>query len=163
MRKAIAAGVVALIAALASFGGMWMTAASATSDTHPRENGLADLRRETVKYHDVNEAIASGRSDLQLCVDHMGQHYADPATFSDGVLDPLNPEALVYANSGSDHLRLVAVEWVSTTPGTVMGIPLHLNPALGVWVLHAWIWQGNPAGLFADMNPSIGLCPTPAP
>src|SRR5712675_612126 len=100
MRKVVAASVVAIIAALGSFGGLWLTAASASSDTHPRENELAALRRATVKYHDVNEAIASGRLDLNLCVPHMGQHFADQATFSDGILDPLNPEALVYANSG---------------------------------------------------------------
>jgi hypothetical protein len=158
MRRGAAAGVVVIVAALSAFG-LW-TAAGASSDKHPRQDQLADLRRATLKYHDVNAAVASGRTDLHLCVDHMGQHYANQATFSDGVLDPLDPEAMVYADDGKGHLRLVAVEWVSTTPGTVMGHALHLNATLGVWVLHAWIWSGNPAGLFEDMNPTIGVCPT---
>jgi hypothetical protein len=89
----------------------------------------------------------------------MGEHYADPATFSDGVVDPLRPEALVYEHVGT-RLRLVAVEWVSTTPATMAGIPLHLNESLGVYVLHAWIWKHNPDGMLADFNPAVGDCPT---
>ncbi len=130
------------------------TQASAAS-----QSDLAALRNATARFHNVDNTIASGRADLHLCVDQMGQHYADPKTFSDGVLDPLDPEAMVYADDGGGHLRLVAVEWVSTTPGEVMGIPLHLNPALDVYVLHAWIWYPNPSGMFADMNPRVGNCP----
>jgi hypothetical protein len=66
---------------------------------------------------------------------------------------------MVYAHTGNDGLRLVAVEWVSTTPGTVMDQPLHFNPAVGLWVLHAWIWSPNPTDVFEDMNPRIGDCP----
>jgi hypothetical protein len=160
VRRALSATLAVVIAAATAVFAVSFDAASASSDTHPRQDDLAALRRATVGYHDVRAAVASGRNDLDLCVDHMGQHYADPETFSDGVLDQLDPEALVYADSGHGHLRLVAVEWVSTTPGTVMGHPLHLNPALNVWVLHAWIWQGNPTGLFEDMNPDIGPCPS---
>jgi hypothetical protein len=89
----------------------------------------------------------------------MGQHFADPATFFDGILDPVDPEAMVYADDGTGHLRLVAVEWVSDQPGEVMNIPLHFNPAVQLWVLHAWVWSPNPSGMFADMNPRIGNCP----
>jgi hypothetical protein len=147
----IATLVTLCIAGTALFAG---TQANATS-----QSDLAALRNATARFHNVDNAIASGRGDLHLCVNQMGQHYADPTTFADGVLDPLNPEAMVYADDGTGHLRLVAVEWVSTTPGEVMGIPLHLNPALNVYVLHAWIWYPNPAGMFADMNPRVGNCP----
>ena len=119
---------------------------------------VARLRASTARYHRVDAALGSGRVDLHLCFDQMGEHYADPATFADGVLDPIDPEALVYAHVG-DKLRLVAVEWVSTTPGTVLGMPLHLNEALGVYVLHAWIWDTNPDGMLADRNPDVGDCP----
>jgi hypothetical protein len=148
-----------VIAAIATLGLSFAAAAGAVSEQHPRQDQFAKLRSATTRFHDVGAALASGRSDLHLCVDHMGQHYANPATFSDGVLDPLNPEALVYADDGKGHLRLVAVEWVSTTPGSVMNMPLHFNPAVGVFVLHAWIWSGNPTGIWQDMNPQIGLCP----
>ncbi len=87
----------------------------------------------------------------------MGSHYADPATFGDGVLDAHEPEALVYADVDGTT-KLVAVEWVSTSPGQVDGIPLHLNHDLDVWVLHAWVGLDNPNGMLADHNPDVGAC-----
>lgn len=126
-------------------------------DTISRRD-LGRLRASTARFHRVERALASGRVDLGLCFDQMGQHYADPATFGDGILDPLAPEALVYEDDGH-RLRLVAVEWVSTTPGEVLGVPLHLNESLGVWVLHAWVWRHNPNGVLADFNPRVGDCP----
>jgi hypothetical protein len=33
-----------------------------------------------------------------------------------------------------------------------------LNPVLGWYILHAWIWQHNPAGMFEDWNPTV-TCP----
>jgi hypothetical protein len=38
-------------------------------------------------------------------------------------------------------------------------LALHYNPAVDLWVLHAWIWSPNPDDMFADMNPSMGNCP----
>lgn len=136
-----------------------VSAAWALPSSASGQSGLAALRNATARFHNLSTTLASGRVDLHLCVDHMGQHYADPHSFSDGVLDPTDPEAMVYADDGSGHLRLVAVEWVSSTPGTVMGIPLHFNGAVDLWVLHAWIWSPNPDGMFADMNPRVGNCP----
>ena len=115
------------------------------------------LRTWSTEFADPAAAVAAGRVDLELCFDMMGDHYADPATFGDGILDPANPEALVYADV-EGATTLVAVEWVSTAPGQVHGIPLHLNHDLDVWVLHAWIGLDNPAGMLADHNHDIGTC-----
>ena len=30
-----------------------------------------------------------------------------------------------------------------------------LNPALGWYVAHAWVWMDNPSGVFADWNPDV--------
>jgi hypothetical protein len=161
MRKVAVAVIVVVLSAVTLAGAAW--AANDTSTTHAAQNGLAATRRATDKYHDINAARADGFDDLHLCVPQMGQHYTQgggTAKFANGVLDPEKPEALVYADDGKHGLKLVAVEWVSTTPGSVVGQPLHFNAGLGVWVLHAWIWQGNPDGVFADMNPNIGNCPT---
>lgn len=141
---------------------------SAASAAAAGGGALAPVRAATAAYHDVSTAAASGYDDLGLCFDQMGEHWVDtdsvdgdpvPDVFQDGVLDASHPEALVYAHDG-ERLRLVAVEWVSTTPGTVPGIgQLHLNPTLGVYVLHAWTWMDNPDGVFADRNPRVGDCP----
>jgi hypothetical protein len=145
--------VVAALVATASF-----PLASAAA-CRPHQRDFTALRQATARFHDVEKTLASGRVDLHLCVDMMGQHYANPDTFSDGKLHRTDPEAMVYADDGHGHLRLVAVEWVSTTPGRVMNVPLHFNPAVNLYVLHAWIWERNPDGVFADMNPRIGDCP----
>ena len=123
-----------------------------------RQDALAPLRQATKQYHDVAAAEASGRVDLHACVDHMGQHWANPDSI-DNALDPLDPEAMVYADDGKGHLRLVAVEWISPNPGFVGTMPLHYNPVFKVFVLHAWIWMDNPEGINADMNPLLGECP----
>jgi hypothetical protein len=148
------------LGALGAAALMLVPTALAGAAPESSQSGFAGLRAATAKYHKVDAALASGRVDLHLCVDHMGQHYANPETFSDGVLDPTDPEALVYTDDGKGHLRLVAVEWVSTTPGHVAGQgDLHLNTSVGLWVLHAWVWAPNPDGVHADMNSRIGVCP----
>ena len=43
----------------------------------------------------------------------------------------------------------------STEPPILLGYHLHLNEALGVYVLHAWIWKNNPAGIFEDWNAKV--------
>jgi hypothetical protein len=145
------------------------TAAPSVASAMPaRGDALAPVRAATAEYHNISMAAANGFDDLELCFDRMGEHWVDtdsvdgdqvPDVFQDGVLDPARPEALVYAHDGG-RLRLVAVEWVSTTEGTVPGIgELHLNPTLGVYVLHAWVWMDNPDGMFADRNPRVGDCP----
>jgi hypothetical protein len=155
MKRSMFGALVALVFAV----GMIVAVTSTTAGADGSRLNLNDLRHATAKFHSLKNTMASGRVDLHLCVDHMGQHFADPQTFSDGILDPLNPEAMVYSQNAKGQLRLVAVEWVSATPGMVMNIPLHFNPAVNLWVLHAWLYSQNPNGMFADMNPRIGVCP----
>jgi hypothetical protein len=125
---------------------------------------LAQVRAATHQYHDVDAAVADGYVLLDVCFASddggMGYHYLKGV--EDGLLDPSAPEALVYAPT-STGLKLVAVEYiVPYTPGStapsVLGQPLHHNTALGLWVLHAWIWHGNPAGVLADYNPNLETC-----
>ncbi len=133
------------------------------------ERELAAVRRATAKYHDVEKALADGYIAALHCVSvpglgGMGYHYIKPSLATDLALDPLQPEFLLYAPSGSG-LRLVAVEYFVANVGQerpeVMGIPLH-GPMPGHepgmpehYDLHAWIWQPNPNGMFADFNPNV--------
>ena len=83
-------------------------------------------------------------------------------------MDPLQPEAMVYAPGLQGQLNLGAVEYIvpadkwdaagHTQPPMVLKHHLHLNKDLGVYVLHAWIWRNNPAGIFKDWNPTVS-CP----
>ncbi len=33
-----------------------------------------------------------------------------------------------------------------------------LNPVLGPYIHHAWVWKRNPSGIFSDWNPEV-TCP----
>lgn len=85
----------------------------------------------------------------------------------DDELDPEAPEALVFTlDTEGNPTELVAHEyivptqaWTSPEAPTLFGHELHRHPALPLWVLHAWIYRDNPAGVFAGCNPHVARCP----
>jgi hypothetical protein len=148
---------------------------------------LAQVRRATAKYHRLEEALAAGYelgwvngSEVRIitgCISNlanpaagaMGYHYFHPQLMADNAVEALEPEALVYESTPSGGRKLVAVEWVVRGPATnppgpseapsVLGMPMHiLNPAVGFWLRHAWVWKKNPAGMLEDWNPEV-TCP----
>jgi hypothetical protein len=140
------------------------TGAPSGADAPIARSDLAEVRQATTQFHDVAAATQAGYDLLDVCFDDaqggMGIHYLKGV---DADLDPLAPEALVYEVTKQGP-KLVAVEYIvpmslSNNAPTVLGQPLHANPDLGLWVLHAWIWKGNPAGVFADFNPNVRDCP----
>lgn len=136
---------------------------------------LARVRRATTQFRNVDAAKAAGYDlvpGLDHCFDNpgvggMGFHYINTASL-DTKLDLLHPEAMVYAPTSDGKLELGAVEYIvpadaweaagNTQPPMLKGRHLHLNEELGVYVLHAWIWKHNPAGVFEDWNPNVA-CP----
>lgn len=138
------------------------------------QSEVAKLRRATEQFHRTEVAQTAGYdlvSGLDHCFDNpgvgaMGYHYIDTSSL-DTALDPLRPEAIVYAPDKNGKLHLAAVEYIvpvepwdaenSELP-MLFGQHFHLNEALGVYVLHAWIWKNNPLGMFEDWNPSLS-CP----
>lgn len=136
------------------------------------QSSLAEVRRATARFHDVQKAIAAGYAPTAECVPGMGYHFVNFQQF--GRMDPLKPDALIYAANKHGRLRLVAAEWFKvdadqnlTTnqdrptmfgkqfdgpmPGHVPGMPIHYD-------LHAYLWQGNPDGVLATWNRNID-CP----
>jgi hypothetical protein len=153
------------------------------------EGELAQVRAATARFHRVEEAIAAGYElgwvngagvrIITGCVADptagaMGYHYINEELMDDLAVDPLEPEALVYAPAPDGGLKLVAVEWIvrgpqSNPPGvpegapppTVLGMDMHIlvpPPGPAFYLAHAWIWMHNPAGMFADWNPEVS-CP----
>ena len=136
---------------------------------------LARVRAATARFQRTEAAQAAGWDlvpGLDHCFDNpgvgaMGFHYINTGLL-DTELDPLLPEAMVYAPLRNGKLKLGAVEYIvpaeawdtagHSEPPQVLGHSLHLNEALGVYVLHAWIWKHNPAGIFEDWNPRVA-CP----
>jgi len=44
---------------------------------------------------------------------------------------------------------------------TVLGMEMHIlvpPPGPAFYLMHAWVWKPNPAGMFADWNPEV-TCP----
>jgi hypothetical protein len=77
---------------------------------------LAALRRATAKYQDVNAALADGFIATPHCVEHpdlggMGIHYVNPARIMDPAIDLLEPEILLYVESGGG-MKLLGVEYM---------------------------------------------------
>jgi hypothetical protein len=132
------------------------------------QSELAQVRAATAQFQRVEVAEAAGYEPASPCVAHpelgaMGYHYVNFGLV-DLELDAVQPEILVYAPSPSGNLRLVAVEYavpiepwdaLYDDPPSVLGQELHANSDLGLYVLHAWVWQNNPAGMFEDWNPDV--------
>jgi hypothetical protein len=132
---------------------------------------MAQLRAATAAFHSIPAAQAAGYQlvpGLDFCFDNpgvggMGFHYINPAML-DTKLDPLKPEAFVYAPDRSGKLHLGAVEFIvpaalwdasNSKPPTLFGRTLDLDQSLGVYELHAWIWKPNSLGIFNEWNPKV--------
>jgi hypothetical protein len=179
----VAAGVV-LIPAVASADQEAAAHHHSAHGTAGLEDELAQVRRVTARFHDLDAALdagyelgwvnGSGTRIIAGCVSHptagaMGYHYINADLMADLTTDTLEPEALVYAPGENGKLKLAAVEWIVrgpnsnppgvTSPPSVLGMPMHiLVPAVGFYLMHAWVWKPNPAGMFADWNPQVS-CP----
>jgi len=147
------------------------------------QDDLAQVRRATAKFHRVEAAVAAGYelgwvngSGVRIvagCVSHptmgaMGYHYFNAELMADDEVNLLEPEVLVYAPDGDGGVKLAAVEWVvrsaqSNPPGvseapSVLGMDMHIlvpPPGPAFYLMHAWVWDDNPAGMFADWNPEV--------
>lgn len=140
---------------------------------------LKALRASHARYHDVANALADGfqlgyRGLVAGCVQRpgigaMGYHYFHWAKMDDPAISEMDPEVLVYHTTDEGELKLGAVEWVvpkeawhaagNSAPPVVYGRELHvINPALNWYIEHAWLFEENPLGVFADWNPDV-TCP----
>jgi hypothetical protein len=135
------------------------------------QSDLAKLRDATAQFHRTEAAQEAGYDlveGLDHCFDNpgvggMGFHYIN-TDILDTTVDPLQPEAMVYAPGPNGKLQIGAVEFIVPAEAWdaehdnlpfAYGQDFHLNEALGVYVLHAWIWKNNPSGMFEDWNPKV--------
>jgi hypothetical protein len=138
---------------------------------------LAQVRQATAKYHDVNVALADGFIRTPECVESpdggMGIHFINPARLMDPAENILEPEILLYVESGNG-LKLIGVEYFYGIGAPDTPIPNPAPPAPILFgrpfdgpmeqhepgqpphcALHVWVWQGNPSGVFAPFNPNV--------
>lgn len=145
-------------------------------EADPAEIAAANLA--TAGFQDVAVAEAAGYGNTMEalgCFESpdaggMGLHFLREDLMDD-VVDIAQPEALVYELDADGeivglvaHEYIVPVEaWTSDQPPTLFGLDFHQHPVLPLWVLHAWIWKDNPAGMFEDWNPRVRMCPEGVP
>jgi hypothetical protein len=137
---------------------------------------LAAVRRLTAPFHDIDKATDAGWwLPLTDCLEApgiggMGYHYGNPTFLANPIPNVLEPEVLVFEPQKNGKLRLVAVEYVvpydllygeggvpsvDAEPPVLFGRQFRQNPGAGLWMLHVWIWQHNPNGIFEDWNPTV--------
>jgi hypothetical protein len=169
----------------------------ARDSTSRFEQQLAAVRTATARYRDAAVAIADGYVNEQLCVampgaGAMGVHFIHPRRMgmvmrdgrihgTDTVIDPEQPEILVYEPQKDGSLALVAVEWYTSQEAwgarphpTIFGVPFNTmqddpaTPAVDEghgftphFDLHLWLHRDNPDGAFAQWNPNVS-CPADA-
>lgn len=148
------------------------------SAAHARNGApLAALKKSLSPYRDVDRALADGFVPVSACTESpeggMGFHYLNPARAMAPV-DPAKPAILLYGptdDGDPDGRRLLGAEWFQADadqqlgtdgdrpslwgrpfegpmPGHDPGMPVHYD-------LHVWLFDSNPAGVFAGWNPSV--------
>ena len=141
---------------------------------------FGEARPATAHFHHVAMAEAAGYGEFRdaqgiACIElegtgAMGVHYVKGSLVGDAVLDPRQPEGLVYERRGQ-NLHLVALEYIvfksvwedagNTEPPMLFGREFDLVDSPNrygldpFYALHAWAWMVNPRGDFFAWNPRV--------
>ncbi len=149
-------------------------AIAAVSIARANENDpvtLQNVYNATNAYRSLDAAKKSGYrlvKGLDQCfndpgVGGMGFHYIN-SDLLDTNIEPLKPEAMVYAPQANGKLALGAVEYIvpipawdkaHSKPPQLFGQSFLKDTTLGVYSLHAWLFFGNPFGVFSEWNPRV--------
>ena len=128
---------------------------------------IAALRRSTARYHEFAAALDDGFVLLHECENRPGEGpvgtvYVHLGRLKDGIIDPEQPDALIYEPRCYKRPKLVGVEfaipyalWTEPQPPQFLGAPFQHEDEFGVFALYAWVWRRNPNGLFTETNPRV--------
>lgn len=121
---------------------------------------LQQARAATARYRNFDNAIKDGYVDIEVIVPGMGHHFMKPSLVN-ATFDIRNPEILVYNKNMDGSYTLVAVEYAVPLafprPEGFSGSAdnWNENTGFGLWLLHAWVWKYNPAGVFNSTNSDV--------
>jgi hypothetical protein len=130
--------------------------------------GYDEVRAATARFVSLDSAVSAGYPrTVAQCLHHaehgaMGFHHMN-RDFLDRTLEISRPEILLYERQAPDKYALTGVEYIvpyrawprDSVPPVIMGLDLKRSDELNLWYLHMWVWKENPAGLFADWNPTV--------
>ncbi len=132
---------------------------------------LATLEEAVAAFADVDQAAAAGYGPSSECMvsedGAQGIHFANKALFEPSVALEA-PQLLMYEPLADGSLRFLGVEYLvfqqawhdagHTERPTLFGRVFDLNETLldePFYLLHVWLSQYNPSGLFANWNPLV--------
>lgn len=171
-RNAVSTLAATIVSALAGLALADSASADASSQSNaymkPRLPGatilqLDAVREATARYLDESAAVADGYVDIKVFIPNMGWHYLKESLVDDR-FEATKPELLVYADDPCGGPRkLVAVEYgvptalVNKAPAGFAGNADKWNVVAltNMWMVHAWVWEWNPAGVFNPTNPRV--------
>jgi hypothetical protein len=145
------------------------------NDARPLNALVETVRGATERFRDPVAAEAEGYRLMFGCVSGddygaMGLHYVKGALVGDAVLDPAQPEIVIYEPMPDGRLRLIGADFLvlkdvwdaaHPAPPQLMGQLLHLFDApnrFGLpafYTLHVWAWKHNPNGTFVNWHPHV--------
>ena len=134
-----------------------------------RELGV--LHGAVADFADVERATAAGYGPSSACMagdrGAQGIHYAKDALLEPSVVLEA-PQLLMYEPQADGSLRFLGVEYLVFQEAwhdaghverpTLLGQTFGLNETLldePFYLLHVWVGQFNPSGVFADWNPLV--------
>jgi hypothetical protein len=149
--------------------------AAADEDTTPL---IDKVRNATERYLDINVALNDKWVKATPCVSGpdtgaMGVHLVLPSRLGSVLLDPAQPQALIYEPMANGAMRLVGVEFIVLEPiWLASNPPANATPALdgnlmnyiaypnryglpAFYEMHVWAWERNPKGSYADWNTHV--------
>lgn len=159
------------LAALAVFANVAATTAARADESEGTSSSAAipnpaalvqleEVRHVAARFLDVQAALDAGYVDIGVFYSNMGHHYLKPEIL-DERFELEQPEILVYADDTcSGGRRLVAIEYAvplalaKDAPAGFAGLDdgWTINQRFQLWTLHAWLYEYNPAGVFASHN-----------
>ena len=139
---------------------------------------LVDLvRASTEKFTDVEEARRAGYGLLFGCVSGgdfgaMGMHFVNPSLITDLVVDPTNPEIVIYEPQTDGTLRLIGADFLIFADAWDQAHPDGATPQLmgqlfhrfeapnrfglpAFYTLHVWAWKSNPTGTYVNWHSAV--------
>jgi hypothetical protein len=132
---------------------------------------LISLHGAVAAFADVDEAIAAGYEPVSACMTGdlgaQGIHFGKDALFEPSVVLE-TPQLLMYEPQADGSLRFLGVEYLVFQQAwhdaghverpALLGQTFDLNETLldePFYLLHVWLGQFNPSGLFANWNPLV--------
>ncbi len=132
---------------------------------------LATLHAAVAAFADVDQAASAGYGPSSDCMTSedgaQGIHYANEALFEPAVAVEA-PQLLMYEPLADGSLRFLGVEYLVFQKAwhdaghverpVLFGRTFDLNETLldePFYLLHVWLGQQNPSGVFANWNPLV--------